>query len=118
MTKGNNASFSVKKKISFNVNKGNQKADDLWENFIYLTANLGDLSWGLKASSKLGWNWIKSPPKRDKRSPKMSRASNCTETSSCWEIAEESRPTIFLQTEIENEIFFEEYQNLTKNIFL
>ena len=37
--------------------------------------------------------------------PKISRASNWTDTSSCCEIAEESLPTIFLQTEIWN-IYF------------
>ena len=35
-----------------------------------------------RASTKLGWNWTRRPPNLDSRSPRMSRASNWTPTSS------------------------------------
>ena len=35
----------------------------------------------------------------ERRSPRMSSASNCTDTSSCWAMAADRRPVIVLQTE-------------------
>ena len=75
----------------------------------FLTANLGDLSCGLRASKMLGWKTRRSPPKRERRSARISRASSWTETSFCWATAEDSRPTMVLQTENNKNIFASDF---------
>ena len=47
-----------------------------------------------------GWKTRRSPPKRERRSARISRASSWTETSFCCATAADNRPTIVLQTEI------------------
>lgn len=49
----------------------------------FLTASRGLDSWGKRASCIDGWKLMRSPPNLLRRSPRMSRASSWTDTSSC-----------------------------------